>query len=88
MTLIRRIVRQKNLLEIIAIHDLNITSQYSDRIVMLSKGKVFAQGRPQTILTKKNIMSIYHVNIAIHKHGDVEHIIPVEGDDVVSLERM
>jgi len=87
MTLIRRIVREKNLLAIIAIHDLNIASQYSDRIVMLSKGKVFAQGKPQTILTRENIMSIYHVNVAIHKHGNVQHIVPVEGEDFISLEK-
>lgn len=85
---IRDIVKNKGLLALIAIHDLNLASQYSNEIIMLNKGKVFSQGKPQKVLTKENIMAAYHVNVAIHKHGDVQHIVPMEGDNIVVMERI
>ena len=85
---VQSIVRNKDILALMAIHDLNLASQYSDNIVMLSDGKVFAQGKPQEILTKENIRAIYHVNVAIHKHGEIQHIVPVEGDDNLCMERL
>jgi iron complex transport system ATP-binding protein len=87
MKQIKSIVDSKKILALLAIHDLNLASQYSDKIVMLSKGTVFAQGTPQDVLTKRNIRSIYHVNVAIHKHGNVQHIVPVEGNDSLSMEK-
>jgi len=85
---VQRIVKSKGLLALIAIHDLNLASQYSDEIVMLSDGRVFAQGKPQDVLSKENIRSIYHVNVAIHTHGEVQHIVPVEGEDSLSMEKI
>jgi iron complex transport system ATP-binding protein len=73
------IVRSKKMLALMALHDLNLASQYGDEIVMLNKGQIFAQGKPQCILTKKNIKEVYRVDVAIHKHGKVQHIVPVDG---------
>ena len=85
---IRDIVWDKGLLALIAIHDLNLASQYSDYIVMLNKGSVFADGKPQDILTRENISATYHVDVAIHSHGKIQHIVPVEkGDDFQTLVR-
>jgi len=75
---VRDIVWNKGLLALIAIHDLNLASQYSDQIIMLNNGRVFALGQPQVILTRENIRATYDIDVAIHSHGDVQHVVPVE----------
>lgn len=87
MRLIRDIVDEKGLLAVMAIHDLNTASQYSDVIVMLKKGKMHCKGKPTKTLTKKNIRSVYDINVAIHGHGSIPHIVPVENADVEPMER-
>jgi len=36
-------------------HDLNLASRFSDRMLMLKQGCIFAVGTPQEVLTEKNI---------------------------------
>jgi len=78
---LKAIAKSRKILVLMAMHDLNLASQYSDEIVMLDRGKVFAYGKSQSVLTKENIEAIYRVNVAIHRHGGVQHIVPVEGDE-------
>ena len=86
---LEKIVKQKNILALMAVHDLNLASHYSDQMVMLTKGKVFAKGKPHDILTRENIKALYDVNVAIHQHGNVKHIVPVEDDeDVFDMEKL
>jgi iron complex transport system ATP-binding protein len=76
-----RIAKNKKILVLMAVHDLNLASQYSEEMIMLSKGAVFARGTPQEVLTKQNIRTLYNVNVAIHKHGKIKHIVPVEDEN-------
>ncbi|MGC8932814.1 MAG: ABC transporter ATP-binding protein [Candidatus Methanodesulfokora sp.] len=66
----------KGLIVIMAIHDLTYAYRVSDKILMLNKGKVFAAGKPEEVLTPENIKEVYGVKpliIAEHKI-----IIPAE----------
>ena len=74
MSLIRKIHDQKSNdgATILAIHDLNIAAQISDRVILFSEGSVAVDGTPEEVLTKNNIEAIYgsEVNIIPHpKHG-------------------
>jgi len=75
---VRSIVKNRNIMALIAMHDLNLASQYSDSIVMLQRGEVFAQGSPKDVLSKENIRSVYGVDVAIYDGGKTNHIVPVE----------
>lgn len=75
---IKNIVIEKQILALIAMHDLNLAAQYSDEIVMLQKGRIYTQGKPEDVMTKENIKAIYGVNVAIHNYGASQHIVPVE----------
>lgn len=72
------IAQSKGLLVLLAIHDLNLASQYSDYVVMMHAGMIFAQGTPPVVFTHENIRTTYGVEVAIHAHGDIQHIVPVE----------
>jgi len=49
-------------------HDLNLTSQYCDRIVLLNEGGIFATGTPEEVLTAKNISQVYNTEVIIKEN--------------------
>ncbi len=86
MRTIRDITREKRMLALMAVHDLNIASQYCDSLVILKEGGVFMEGEPNEALSKNNIKNAFGIDVAIHKHGDYMHIVPVEDKNVEFFE--
>lgn len=83
---LRTIVSRKGLLALLAIHDLNLASQYSDYVAMMRDGCIYAQGTPNQVFTRENIQAVYGVDVAIHQHGDVRHIVPVDKESQARLD--
>jgi iron complex transport system ATP-binding protein len=82
MRYLKKIVKEKKMLALMAMHDLNLASQYADEVVMLHKGALFTQGKPDVVLTAENIKTIYRVNVVIHMYGETKHIVPVDDDSL------
>ena len=55
---------------ILAIHDLNIAAQFSDRVILFSEGIVAVDGTPEEVLTKNNIEAIYGSEVSIIPHPE------------------
>lgn len=53
---------------IAVLHDLNLAAAYADRIVMLSRGRVMADGTPREVLTRERIHSIYGQPVTVIEH--------------------
>ncbi|WP_102401349.1 ABC transporter ATP-binding protein [Haloimpatiens massiliensis] len=51
-----------------ALHDLNLASRYCDRIYVMNKGTVVAEGKPKEILTSKLIKDVFEVEAEIFEH--------------------
>lgn len=47
---------------LIAIHDINIASRFSDRIMLLHEGKIISNGKPSDVLTPENIGLVFEVS--------------------------
>ena len=76
--IIREKVMERNISAIMAVHDLNLAAKYTDRIVMMKDGKIFASGTPDKVLTPENIRSVYGVVAeVINNNGNSPHIIPL-----------
>ena len=59
---LRKIVSEDNgKAAIIAIHDINIASRFSDRIMLLHEGKIISNGKPSDVLTPENIELVFEV---------------------------
>ena len=56
-------------------HDINITAKYADRIILISDGKVYADGSPLEVLTKENIREVYDVDADVLEIDGRPHII-------------
>ena len=57
-----------------SVHDMNLAARYCDRVILLQKGKIIANGTPEEVLTVERIRSVFHVNTEIEKKNGVLNI--------------
>ncbi len=60
---------------VMAIHDLNMAARYSDKLVVLKDGQVYASGGPE-ILTEGTLEAVYEVEATVRTDGDHRVILP------------
>jgi iron complex transport system ATP-binding protein len=53
---------------LVASHDLALSAEYGDRIVLLANGAVLADGLPETVLTPENVFAAYGVEVACDRN--------------------
>jgi iron complex transport system ATP-binding protein len=46
-------------------HDLNLASRFSDKILMLKKGSIYAVGTPEAVLTEESIEDVYGIKAKV-----------------------
>lgn len=77
MDLISSLVKRNGVSAVMAIHDLNLASRYSDRIILLRKGLVYAAGEPSSVLVAENIREVYGVDTIVNQDSGKPYIIPL-----------
>ena len=84
--LLRRLSLEKNILIIMISHDLNIAAKYSDNVIMMSEGKIFAVGTPEEVITEDNIRAVYDVESEVIMNHGRPHLILLdrEFDDSIA----
>ncbi len=75
---VKRLVNKKSVTALMVVHDLNLASKYSDRILMLKEGKIVAAGEPASVLTTKNIAQYYGVEAHVYKYANIPYIVPLK----------
>jgi iron complex transport system ATP-binding protein len=65
MELMRRKTLDEGKTVVAVLHDLNLASQYCDRIVLLKNGRIRYQGSPAAVLTEEVVEEIYGVRAAV-----------------------
>ncbi|MBT9132094.1 MAG: Ferric enterobactin transport ATP-binding protein FepC [Firmicutes bacterium] len=78
LDLIKNLCRENNLTVLAALHDLNLASQYCDRLVLINNGRVHAEGTPKEVITARNIKEVYGAEGCVYLH-------PVDGLPCVLL---
>ena len=68
LDLIKSLCRENNLAVLAAIHDLNLASQYCDRLILINDGRVHAEGTPQEVITARNIKDVYGAEGCVYVH--------------------
>jgi iron complex transport system ATP-binding protein len=78
--LVRRLAAS-GLAVLAAIHDLTLASLYSDRVVLMTAGRVLSEGRPTEILTGSLIRAAYGADVTVlPTAGRGPVIVPLEPD--------
>jgi iron complex transport system ATP-binding protein len=53
---------------IVVSHDLNLSSQYCSKLILLYKGKINKIGNPEEVLTADNIAEVYQTEVMVEKN--------------------
>lgn len=80
LNLLRKMNQEKGITIILVVHDINLATRYSDRIILLKKGKLVSQGTPEDVITADNIQQTYGMRAAVERNKYTNHIsvIPLE----------
>ena len=68
LDLIRRLCREDSLAVLFALHDLNLAAQYCDRLCLLHKSQIYAEGTPREVITEHNIREVYGTGSCVYNH--------------------
>ena len=69
-SVLRRLSDEQGLTVVIVSHDLNLASQYCDRIVMLKEGSVYSMGTPSEVLSVEALRAVYGCEVLIDPHPE------------------
>ena len=81
--LLRDLSRTQDLLVVMISHDINISAKFSDRMILLKGGTIFATGTPDEVITENNIREAYGVESEViryegHPHVILKEPVPIE----------
>ena len=65
MELLADFNQEHNITVVMVLHDINHAARYSDSIVVLHQGKVFAVGRPEDVITPHTLRTVFGVESEI-----------------------
>jgi len=85
MKLLKDIAKIKKIAVVVICHDLNVTSMYADRIVLLGPGgRIYADGKSDEVLTEEMIKTVYGIDAKVTTMQDHPHIALLDGPDLDS----
>lgn len=68
LDLIRRLNRELAITVLMVLHDLNLASEYSHRLVLVKDGRLAACGEPEQVITYKTVEDVYKTIVLVDKN--------------------
>lgn len=65
---IMALVKQLGLTVIVSVHDLNLATEFCDRLLFLDKGRIIANGPPEEILTRDRLEKVFQLPCYLDQH--------------------
>jgi len=78
--LISTLSTDRGLAVVVVTHDLDLTAQYCQRLVLLKEGEIYQVGDPATVITPSNIRTVYDCPVVVDRN-------PATGTPRISLEK-
>jgi iron complex transport system ATP-binding protein len=66
--------RETGLTVVSVLHDLNLAALYFDRVAMLSKGRIFAHGAPDDVITYGNVREVFETDVYVDRNDLTGHL--------------
>ncbi len=73
--MLKRLTEEKDILVIMISHDINIAAKYSDEIIMLHGGSIYAVGTPEEVINEENLKVVYQVECKVIEDQGRPHVI-------------
>jgi len=68
LDLLRKLNREKEMTIVLVLHDLNLASEYCNRLILLNEGRIFKDASPEEVLTYQNIEAVYKTIVVVNKN--------------------
>lgn len=68
--IVRRLKEERGLTVVLVSHDLNLASQYCDRILMLKAGALFRLGPPDEVIDVDVLRAVYGCDVLVDRHPE------------------
>jgi iron complex transport system ATP-binding protein len=66
--LVRERCRNENFSAIVITHDLNLASEFADRVLLLKNGRIAANGTPREVLTEDHLEKVFGVKVLLDEN--------------------
>lgn len=63
---------------LMVLHDINLALRYSDYVIVMKDGNVFAQGKCTDIINEKMIQDVYGIKSEIYLRNDIPIFVPIK----------
>jgi iron complex transport system ATP-binding protein len=68
LDLILTLNRERGLTIVMASHDINIASEFCDRLILLHQGRIYKMGAPNEVITEENIERVYGCQVWVDQN--------------------
>ncbi len=82
MKILKNLALENNKSIVVVLHDLNLASRFSDKVVLMDKDGFYKVGKPKEVFTTENIRKIYNIEVEILESSQGSHIVPISGKAV------
>ncbi|MGO0122966.1 ABC transporter ATP-binding protein [Desulfothermobacter acidiphilus] len=83
LALMRKLSKEQGCVVVMVLHDLGLASRFSDRLLLLHQGSIFAAGSAESVLTPENLRVVYGVEAVVTKTPwglQITPVAPVSSD--------
>jgi iron complex transport system ATP-binding protein len=67
-SVLNRLKEERGLTVVLVSHDLNVASQYCDRLMLLDRGQVFRLGTPDDVIQPEVLEAVYRCQVLVDRH--------------------
>jgi len=68
LKLLSELTSQEGLTVLLITHEINLASEFANKILLLKDGKIFSQGSPSEVLTKDALETVFETTLFVDKH--------------------
>jgi iron complex transport system ATP-binding protein len=71
-----KMLADKGMAILMANHDINLLTRFCDRILLLHKGHIIADGPPKDVITAENIRTVFGIEVEMVESNGVPYVLP------------
>jgi iron complex transport system ATP-binding protein len=61
---------------IVVLHDLSLAARFCDRLILIARGGIVAQGEPSDVLTREHLARAYDVDVICGESAGIPYFLP------------
>lgn len=76
LSAVRRYVRDRGLVSVVVLHDLNLAARFADRLILMKHGRIVQEGTADQVLEKNILESVYETEVRILRDAGEMFVLP------------